>query len=161
MAVIFKNETISKHKPLADSIKAGLVVEGCSVKEKESHKTYYDNLPNGVDKKHVDEIAKYNSKYITAAHVAVGEIAAEIFSKSKDSVPVEAEIGIFGKQDSVQITVDRSKTYQNQWAENEKDKEVTKHLVMKTTISSQGLKGYGLKSVRDAMSEEFEGMFKK
>jgi len=161
MAVNFKSENLAKHKDLSDSIKSNLNVEGHSIKEKESHGSYYSNLPDGVEKKHVEEIAKYNSKYITAAHVAVGELAAEVFLKDKSDTPVEAEIGIFGKQDTLNITVDRSKTYQNQFGESEADKQITKHLVMKTTVNSQGMKGYGLKSVRDHMSEEFQGLFKK
>jgi hypothetical protein len=161
MSVNFKTENLQKHKELSDKIRENLVAEGTLVKEKEPHLAYYDNLPEGVNQKQVEEIAKYNTKFVTAAHVAIGELASEVFVKDKTAQQVEAELGFFGKQDKINITVDRSKTYQNHLAENDADKEVTKHLVMKTTVTSQSVKGYGLKAVRESMSEEFQGLFKK
>ena len=161
MTVTFKQETLQKHKELSDKIKESLDVQGTTVKEKEAHSAYYGNLPDGITKKEVEDLAKYNSKYVTAAHVAVGEIASEIFVKDKAAQEVHAELGYFGKTDVIGITVNRTKTYQNHLAEKDEDKEVTKHLVMKTTVTSQSVKGYGLKSVREAMSEEFQGLFKK
>lgn len=161
MAVNFKTEALAKHKDLSNSIKDHLDVSGTTIKEKEPHSAYYANLPEGISKKEVEEIAKYNSKFVTAAHVAVGEMASEIFVKDKSASEVNATVGFFGKSDSIDITVNRSKTYQNHLATNEAEKEVTKHLVMKTTVTSQSVKGHGLKSVREAMSEEFQGLFKK
>lgn len=161
MSVNFKTENLQKHKELSDNIRNSLTTEGTSVKEKEGHSAYYSNLPEGITSKTVEDIAKYNTKFVTAAHVAIGELASEVFVKDKSAQQVEAEIGFFGKQDKINITVDRSKTYQNHLAENDADKEVTKHLVMKTTVTSQSVKGYGLKAVRESMSEEFQGLFKK
>lgn len=159
--VNFKSATVQKHKDLSDKIKESLLVEDTSIKEKESHSAYFDNLPEGVDKKSVEEISKYNGKFITAAHVAIGEIAADIFSKNKKAEEVNAEIGFFGKTDSVAVNVAREKTYTNHLAENGASEEITKALVMKTTVTTQSAKGYGLKSVRASMSEEFSDLFKK
>ena len=160
--VNFKSEPVAKHKELADSIKESLVVENRTIKEKESHSAYYDNLPEGITKKQVEDLSKYNGRYTSAAHVAVGELAAGIFLADKsNTAPVEAQIGIFGKQDHINMTVEREKTYQNQWAEKEEDKEITKHLVIKSTVTSVTSKGIGLKSIRDSMSEEFTDLFNK
>ena len=159
--VNFKNQTVQRHKELADRIKDSLVVEDTSIKEKESHSAYYDNLPEGVDRKSVEEISKYNGKFITAAHVAIGELAADVFSKNKKAEEVNAEVGFFGKTDSVSVNVSREKTYTNHLAEGKESEEITKALVMKTTVTTQSAKGYGLKSVRASMSEEFSDLFKK
>lgn len=161
MSVVFKSENIQKYKPLADSIKEGLEVQGNTVKEKEPHSVYYANLPEGITKKEVEDLSKYNTKFITAAHVAVGEIASDIFQKDSAAMQVDASVGFFGKTDSIDLTVNRTRTYQNHLAENEADKEIVKHLVMKATVNTQSAKGYGVKSVKESMSEEFQGMFNK
>lgn len=161
MAVNFKSENIQKHKELSDKIKDTLEVSGSTIKEKEPHSAYFSNLPEGITRKNVEDLSKYNSKFITASHVAVGELAADIFKSNKNIDQVEAEIGYFGKTDSVNISVFKEKTYQNHLAKDPSEKEITKHLVMQSTITSQSIKGSGLKSVKDSMSQEFEDMFKK
>lgn len=157
----FTSDNVQKYKPLSGEIKKGLTVNGATIKENESHATYYANLPEGHTQKSVEELAKYNSKYVTASHVAVGELATEVFLENPSVNQVEAQIGFFGKSDNIEISVSRSKTYQNHLAENDADKEVTKHLVMKTTVTSTSAKGYGVKAVKDSMSEEFQGLFSK
>lgn len=159
MSIKFQNDKIAKHVDLASRIKTNLVVEGDTIKEAEGHSSYYGNLPEGITKKEVQEIAKYNGKFVTATHVAVGELAADIFKKSKDTNEVNASIGYFADRDSVDINVSRAKTYKIPNSDN--NEEVTKHLVMKTTVTTQSAKGTGLKSVRDSMSEEFKDIFKK
>lgn len=161
MTVHFKSDNVQKHKDLADTIKSSLEVTGATIKEKEGHGAYYANLPEGVTRKEVEALSTYNGKFVTAAHVAVGELSAEIFHKDSKVDQVEASVGFFGKSDSVDISVSRSKTYQNHLADEGEDKDVVKHLVMKTTVSSQSAKGYGLKAVRDSMSKEFADSFKK
>jgi hypothetical protein len=161
MAVNFKSDNIQKHKDLSDKIKDALEVNGATIKEKESHSAYLSNLPEGIGKKEIEELSKYNSKFVTATHVAVGELAADIFNKDKNIQQVEAEVGYFGKSDTINISVFKEKTYQNHLAKDESEKEVTKHLVMQSTITSQSIKGSGLKAVRESMSEEFSNMFKK
>ena len=161
MSVNFKSENVQKYKELSDKIKETLTTQETSIKEKESHGAYYANLPEGFDRKAVEDLAKYNSKFVTAAHIAVGELATEIFKSKKSIDSVDAEMGYFGKADSINVAVVRTKTYQNHLAKEESEREVTKQLVMHTTVTSQSAKGYGLKAVREAMSEEFAGMFKK
>ena len=162
MSVVnFKSDNIQKYKDLSDKIKDGLTVTGTVIKEKETHGTYYANLPEGHTQKTVEELSKYNSKFVTASHVAVGELASDIFKTDVAATQVEASVGFFGKSDTIDITVNRTKTYQNHLAENEADKEIVKHLVMKATVTTQSTKGYGVKAVKESMSEEFQGMFNK
>lgn len=160
MAVNFKSENISRHRELADKIKENLTTEGSLIREKEVGSAYLSNLPEGIDKKHVEDISKYNSKFITAAHVAVGEVASDLFVSDKKLQEVDAEIGYFGKSDKMNISVARQKTYQNHFDSDNPDAEITKHLVMKTTVASNSVKGYGLKSIRASMAEEFKDICK-
>lgn len=161
MGINFKAENLQKHSELAAKIKSGLKVDGSSIKETESHSAYVANLPEGHTAKSVEELSKYNGRFVTATHVAVGELAAEVFKGNKSVDVVEAEIGYFGKSDAINISVARTKTFQNHLAKDPSEKEVVKHLVMQTTVSSSSIKGSGLKAVRDSMSEEFAGMFSK
>lgn len=162
MTFKFKSETVAKHADLASSIKANLeVTPEKQIKEKESHGAYYSNLPEGMDKKTVEDLSKYNAKFVTAAHVAVGEVAGELFQKDKTLLEVPANVGFFGVRDAIEIDVSRSKTYENRLAKDDADRTVVKELVMKTTITTHSASGTGLKAVREAMSQEFRDSFKK
>lgn len=161
MSVNFTAENLQKYSKLSNAIKDTLKAEGATIKEEEAHSAYLANLPEGHDAKSVEELAKYNSRFVTATHIAVGEMAADIFKANKDIETVEAEVGYFGKNDSININVARSKTFQNHLAKDPSEREVVKHLVMQTTVTSSSIKGSGLKAVRDSMSEEFANMFKK
>jgi len=156
----FKADNLTKFKALADKIKATLEVENHAIKEAKSHTAYYDNLPEGHTRDTVAALSDYNSKFVTASHIAVGEIATGILAKDKKVDTIEAEIGMFGKNDHINITVNRSKTYNNFLAKDDQDKEITKHLVMTTSVSMHSAKGTALKSVKEAMGEEFHGKFK-
>lgn len=156
----FSSDNIQKHKPLADQIKQKLVTEGTSIKEAESHSAYHANLPNGWTPKQVEELTRYNSKFVTAAHIAVGELATDIFAKDPKAQDVQAQIGYFAKTDAINVDVARERTYQNHLS-GDGQTDVVKHLVMKTTVTCQSARGYGLKAVRDAMSGEFAGKFSK
>lgn len=159
--VKFKSDNLKKYQDLSDKIKDGLTVTGTTIKETESHGAYYANLPEGQTRESVESLSKYNSKFVTASHIAVGELAAGIFQADSAAQQVEASVGFFGKGDSIDLTVNRQKVYQNHLAENEADKSITKNLVMKATVNTQSTKGYGVKAVKESMSEEFVGMFAK
>lgn len=161
MSVNFKAENLQKHSELAAKVKSCLVVNGATIKEGESHSAYIANLPEGHTAKSVEELSKYNGKFVTATHIAVGELAAEVFKENKGIETIEAEVGYFGKTDAINISVSRTKTFQNHLAKDPSEKEVVKQLVMHTTVTSSSVKGSGLKAVRDSMSEEFAGMFSK
>lgn len=161
MSIKFKGDSVAKHRDLADSIKEGLKTDGNVIKEEEDHGSYYKNLPEGLDKSSVNELSKYNSKFVTATHVAVGELAADVFKKEKKVNEVNASVGFFGPNDSIDINVSRSKTYKVPMAAEGEESEVTKHLVMKTTVETQSARGSGLKSIRGLMSDEFKDILAK
>ena len=155
MAITFKSEVTDKHAELARSIKEKLIVDGNSIKEEESHSAYFSNLPETLTRQAVDDVAKYNSRFVTAAHLAIGELAADVFVENKDAQEVNASIGFFGKTDNISVNVLRSKTYQNHLAKEGEPQEVTKALVMKTNVTMQSASGYGLKPLRDEISQQF------
>lgn len=172
MTVVFKSDNVQKYSALKDSIKGGLKVgtigkngTEATVTEQEDHSAYYENLPEGHTKKTVEEISKYNVRFANAAIVAIGEVAADVFLENKNVETVEAEVGYFGPRDTISTTVARSKTYQNRLADpenpNTEPTEITKNLVIKTTISTLSGDGYGLKAVRESMSREFSDLLKK
>lgn len=158
MAVTFNSEALAKHSELASKIKQTLSVNNSTIKEEESHKAYYENLPEGIEKETVEKVAGYNQSYVAAAHVAVGEIAAAEFNSNKELERLDAQLGFFGKKDSIEMTVHREKTYRNNFAETEEDKQLKKHLVISASVKSSG---HGLKPIREAMSEEFTNTFAK
>lgn len=158
MSVKFEAEALKKHKDHVDNIKKGLVVEGTTIKEAESHSSYFAGLPEGFDREKVEALAKYNNQYVQSAHIAVGELAAETIMANNEITRMDAKIGYFGPRDNIEITVYKDKTYRNNFAEKEEDKELKKTLVMNTSINTSG---YGLKSIKDLMSEEAKGLFSK
>lgn len=158
MAVNFKTESLLKHVDLTTKIKENLVVEGATIKESEPHFSYFQNLPEEVTKEQVEALAKYNNKFVTSTHIAVGELAADAMLANAEITRMDAKVGFFGARDSVEVTVHREKTYTNNFAKSDEDKELRKNLVMNTTISTSG---YGLKAVKDSMSEEAKGLFNK
>ena len=172
MAVVFKSDNVQKYSDIKDSIKAGLKVEDiangskhANIVEVEDHNAYYSNLPDGHTKKTVDELSKYNVRFANAAVIAVAEVAADVFLENKSVDTVDAKIGYFGSRDSIEPTVSRTKTYQNRLVDPEnpgaEPAEITKDLVIKTTISTLSGDGYGLKAVRESMSREFSDLLKK
>lgn len=162
MSVHFEDEKLAKNKELSDRIKAGLEVDGAKIKEKEKHKTYFDNLPEGLTEQTVKDMSEYNNKYVLGAHVAVGELAAEVFVKDKEIDLVDANVGFFGPKDKITMTVRRSKEYNgrspNSKDDADKDLKVTKHLVMLSEVETSGS---GIKKIREAMSAEFKDRFVK
>lgn len=158
MSVKFNSEALQKHAGLAASIKETLETKGTDVAEKESHGAYYANLPEGLSKEVVEDLSKYNNAFTAASHVAFGEVAAEIFVNNPEAQKVNGQIGFFGKRDNIEMTAHREKTYRNNFAETEEDKELKKHLVISASVN---VSGYGLKSIREAMSEEFKDKYAK
>jgi hypothetical protein len=157
----FTSDVVAKYQDLANNIAEGLEVADTNIKEKETHGTYYANLPEGQTKHTIAELDKYNRRYITATHIAAAQVAADIFKKSKSVNTLHASVGFFGPNDSIDIKIDRSKTFNNHLAKDEANKEITKHLNMMTTVTIKSCKGTSIKNVKDAIGEEFKGMFSK
>lgn len=156
MSVRFTSEAVEKHRDLADSIKAGLTVEGTVIKEKESHSAYNANLPEGITPDTIKTVSKYNGSFVKAAHVAIGERAAEIFKDDKSVDKVTASMGYFAPSDSLSFTAERSRVYPNPQAGEGDPAKITKNLVLTCT---DDIRGQSVKTIRDAMSSEFTNKF--
>lgn len=156
MSVTFKNETVSKHRELADVIKGNLTVDGTVIKEKEAHLAYNSSLPEGLTPETVKAVAKHNANFIKAAHVAIGETAASVFTKDKAADKITGQLGFNAPSDSLHFTAERSRVYPNPQAGEGEPTKVTKHLVLTMT---DDIRGQSVKSLRDAMSEEFKNQF--
>lgn len=161
MSIQFKADQVAKNRELADKIKSAVSSKDGIITETESHSVYHGNLPEGITKDTVESLSKYNSKFVNAAHVAIGELAAESFVANKELPAVTGKIGYFAKNDSLEFTVSREKTYNNKFAGEGQPATVTRHLVIDMTAAVHGNKGSGVKSLRAAMSEEFAGICKK
>lgn len=156
MTVHFKNDTVAKHRELADKIKDNLVVDGTTVKEKEAHLAYDASLPEGLTPAIVKSVARHNADFVKAAHVAVGETAASIFKKDKSAEKVTAHLGYNAPSDSLNFTVERTRVYPNPQAGEGDPAKITKNLVVGMTSD---IRGQSVKSLRDSMSEEFTNLF--
>ena len=168
--ITFTSPAIVKHRELTDAIKGNLntsaaVTEGdrVTVTETEEHSAYNSNLPAGHTPETVQELKNYNANFVKAAHVAVGEVAADVLTANKGIAKVEVGLGFFGKGDSLQFTADRSREYPNPKfkspdAPNGTPEKIHKALVVTMT---EEVKMPGVKPVRDAISSEFADRFAK
>lgn len=156
MSVRFNGEAIDKHRDLADAIKNGCAVDGSTIKETESHSAYNANLPEGLTPATIKEVARYNTNFVKAAHVAVGELSADIMSKDKTVDKCTAQLGFFAPGDTLGFTAERSRMYPNPQAAEGEPNKVTKHLVLTMTTD---IRGQSVKSIRDTMSESFKNQF--
>lgn len=158
MSVHFNNDKLKKHRGMADQIKSHLTVADNNITEAESHSAYHATLPEGLTPEVVNKVADHNIAFNKAAHLAVGELAGEVFLADRDVEVVRAELGYFGKHDSVTMSVYPTKEFRNIHAKPGEEQTITKHLVINTTTTTNIP---GLKGLRAAMSEEFAEMFSK
>lgn len=156
--VIFNHDFATKNHSLVVSIKGNLEYEGAVIKEKSPHHAYDQNLPEGLTPELIKELSRYNGTFANATRLAIGEMAAEIFNADKEVNRVEGSVGYFAHGDSMNVTVDRTRTYANPKATGEDDKTVTKHLVITDSFE---LKGASCKSLKDSMSTQFANTFSK
>lgn len=157
--VTFEAEQTKKHEELSKKIADNLQGEGGIFTEVTPHQVFDENLPEGITPALVNKLTKYVSDYMSASHIAAGMVATKAFKDDKKLEQANFSIGYLGKSDKIDIEVSRSKKYQNRFSEDAQ--EVTKHLVMKTVVTSKVVSGSGLKSLREAMSSEFEQRFAK
>lgn len=161
MSITFKNETFTKHRALADSIKETLEVKAATISEKESHSAYNANLPEGHTPETVKELSRYNDRFLKATTLAVGEVAAEHFKKDKHLTEMTAKVGFQSAGDAFTFTIDREREFPVPRSKDESEdaprRKVTKHLHIERTVE---LSGTSIKSVTSAMSEEFKDLFK-
>jgi len=159
-SVQFKNDPVGKFRDLADAIKNNTVRDGAVITEKEVNASYNSHLPEGVTPDTVKAISKYNSQYLKASTLAVGELAAEAFLEDKSLQSVTATIGFQAPGDAYKFSVDRSREFPVPRAKGEDpstpQKKVTKHLHIERTVE---ITGQSIKSVSSVMSEEFKDRF--
>lgn len=155
------SDSISKHEDLAHKILENLKNEDNKINEKESHGAYNANLPEGVTPQTVEAISKYNGQFVSAAHIAIGKMAADVFAKNKKIDEIEASVGFFGKDDSIDVNVLREQKFTNNFAKEGEDKEVVKPLFMQTTVTVKCAKGIGLKSIKDELGRSLAPKFQK
>jgi len=146
---------------LAEKIQQNLVVNEGTIEEKNRHSVYDENLPEGITPEMVNSIAKYNAAFINASHVAVAKMAAELFKEDERKNSVNASIGFFGPDDTVDITVHRSKTFTNSFAKEGEPKEVEKTLYMQSSVTVRSNNGVGLRNLKEELSKELSSLFKK
>lgn len=161
MKTSFTAEPIQKFSTLASAIEANLELKEGTIQDITPLKIYNENLPCNITPEQRKELSKYDSEYITAAHIAVGSFSADLFKKDKTLTAVLAQVAYGAPRDNINITVERSHTYTNHLAKNEADKEVIKHLSMTTNVEVKGARGISLKRIKDLMGEEYENSFKK
>jgi len=91
------------YRELVNKIKENLEVQDGSIKEKNIHAVYDQNLPDGITPDMIKTIAEYNKVFMDAAYTAVGEIAAELFKNVYRRNVVNTSIGFFGPGDTINI----------------------------------------------------------
>lgn len=159
-AVRFENEPINKFRALADAIRENTQREGAVVTEKEGYAAYNANLPEGITPDTIKAVSKYNTTFLKASTIAVGEIAAEALLEDKSLTSVTATIGFQAPGDALKFSVDRSREFPVPRKAGEPadapQKRVTKHLHIERTVE---ISGQSIKSVSSVMSEEFKDRF--
>lgn len=157
MSVRFNGEIVEKSRELADAIKAGCEVKGNHISEKESHSAYNAHLPEGFTPDSIKELGKYHANYVRAAHIAAGELSADIFKKDSNAKTATMSVGYFVPTDGLNFTVERSRQYPNPQAGDGSEDKITKDLVITMGATH---KANSVKSLRNAMSEQFKNSFK-
>jgi hypothetical protein len=157
--ITFSHNAINKHRDLAEKIRENLEIDGVTIKEKEVHGAYNANLPEGLTPEMVKDLSRYNSAFHSAAYVAVAETAAEMFAANQEATRINAQLGYNAQGDQLNMTVDRSVAYPNPKAKEEGQPEkILKQLVVSSSVD---LRGTSTKSLRNALSAEFENYFAK
>jgi len=153
--------TKKDYTELADKIQKNLEVQDGNIEEKEKHSVYDQNLPDNITPDMVKSLAKYNAAFVNASHIAVGRMAANLFKEDKKKQTVNASIGFFGPDDTVDITVHRSKTFTNSFAKEGEPKEVEKTLYMQSSVTVRSNNGSGLRNLKEELSKELSSIFNK
>lgn len=156
--VTFKNDTANKYRVIADKIKAGMTREGTLLSETESHSAYNASLPEGLTPEIIKQVSAHNCNFTKAAHVAVAEMAAEVLVENPELTRVHAKVGFFAPSDNLIFNIDRSREYPVPKAAEGEPLKVTKHLVISC---DEDIRGQGLKSLKDSLSNEFKDLFVK
>ena len=164
MSVIFKNDKVTEHRASVDKIKAALqrgdnnTKGAATFKEAEPHTAYNACLAEGLTPEIIEKVSQNNQAFAKATHIAVAELAGDVFVADPNIDKVVASVGYFGGNSSLITSVDRSKEYPNIKAGEGEPTKITKHLVVS---QDEDIRGHGLKSLKDSLSAEFKDSFLK
>lgn len=126
-------------KDLAEALKKDLTVNKDGTTEVAAD-TYIKNMPEGVTEEMAKAVQSYNTNFIAAATLAVGETSIPVMKKNKDLERVSAVFPTIGK-DNVSVVFDRVR--ENSFT-NPQTKE--RELVIKNGATTVGYEVYGAKS---------------
>lgn len=163
----FNSPKLAKFETLADSILSNIVFTEGSIQETTKHLSYNSNLPvvNDVQvtPEMISAVAAYNGEFVSASHIAAKSLAADVFKEDKDVTVIEAKIGFFDQKsdDSVSMSILRSKTFTGVKRQGEEEKTYVKHLWSKTDVNLNFTEGVSLKSINEAISDQFADAFAK
>lgn len=155
----FKNEALNKHRELANAVKEHLQVEGSVISEKEEHSAYNATLPEGLTPELVDKLSKHTGKFITAAHVAINELATDIFTGDKSINTVTAQVGVFAKGDKIKSVIEREKSFTVHLDKTKEPTVTTKNLVSTRSVELDFQSAPGLKAAIGHMQQEYRDTF--
>ncbi len=163
MAFKFNSDKTEAHRTLADAIIGGVTRDDKTgvISETEQGSVYMGNLPEGLTPELVKAKAEYDTRFLSAAHVAAAEVAADMFMTNCELQQVKGNIGYADQKGSILFNIDRSVEYRNSFAKEGDPQTITKHLVMTATVNTASGTGHGLKSLRADMSEQFAELMKK
>ncbi len=142
-----KNETTELSKKIKDAVTVD--VTAGEITETTPGSIYEQTLPEGIDKKLVKAVNNHNATFVAASTLAVGELSVDAMKKEPALERVTGSIKM--ANDTVSLTVDRSKTYKDHFGEND---EVVKYGVTRTNYEVRaGKNGGQLKAARVAINE--------
>lgn len=139
------------------------IAEGITLDKKTGHGEaadglYESNLPEGLTVEAVKAVSDYNTTFVAAGTHAFGTLAVEAMKGSKSLTEATVQIKMFGK-DTLGVSVQRSKDYNNSLAKEGEPKTITKHGVITTTYDVVAGNNRGqLKAARNeiaALASEF------
>lgn len=113
------------------------IAEGITLDTKTGHAEaadgiYEANLPEGLTTETVKAVGDYNTTFVAAGTHAFGTLAVEAMKSTKSLNEATVQIKMHGK-DTLGVSVQRSKEYNNALAKEGEPKTVTKHGVITTT----------------------------
>ena len=105
----------SMYEDLVNTIKDSLEADSEKgvIKPKEGSNPYVDSLPEGLTKKVVKEVEKYQADYVAAATIAATEMAGDILAENKSLEAVKAEVPFAVGRGSMEVRVDRERSFRN------------------------------------------------
>lgn len=136
-------------KDLASHIQDALSIDAKTGVVTLADGTYVKHLPEGVSESSVRKLQDYNSEFIAAAALAVGEAGVPVLKKNKDLEKLDLEATTVGK-DSIGVVFARSREDRVPGT----DKTVTQYGAVRATMTNYSTKPVGqFKAVKDHLND--------